>query len=112
MRRIAPIIVSKLLETNQEYQHVSKACFNAIKSVTKIEMEQKEEREEVNMCRVFNEIKRDCYKKGYKEGLRLGKELAKIATTMLKEGMSIDLISRCTGLSIDEINSLKITKLT
>ncbi len=100
--------LSKLLETNQEYQHVSKACFNAIKSVTKIEMEQKEEGEEVNMCRAFNELKMDWEKKGLAIGRVEGasNRNTEIATTMLKDGVSIDLISRYTGLSMEQIDDL------
>ncbi len=58
------------------------------------------------MCRAFNELKMDWKKEALAEGA--SNRNTEIATTMLKDGMSIDLISRCTGLSINEINNLII----
>ncbi len=51
----------------------------------------------------------DGIEKGIKKGIKEGIENEKlqIVQNMLKKGLNIDLISEYTGLSIDEIESLK-----
>ena len=49
------------------------------------------------------------FEKGRKEGIEQGinKRNIEIAKNMLKQNLSIDMISSITGLSIEEINNLK-----
>ena len=51
----------------------------------------------------------DAEKRGEKRGIAIGEKRERLnnAKGMLHEGLSADLISRVTGLSIAEINKLK-----
>jgi len=64
---------------------------------------------------MFEEYNRDTYeKKVRKEGLEKGMEIGlekgkqEVAKTMLKKGLSIEMIVEITGLSIAEINAIKM----
>ena len=55
-----------------------------------------------------NSIRKESYEKGLECGLEQGKEKKQIeiAQSMLKDGVSIESISKYTGLSIEELNKL------
>ncbi|MDR0625409.1 MAG: Rpn family recombination-promoting nuclease/putative transposase [Holosporales bacterium] len=50
---------------------------------------------------------------GKEEGIAIGKEegiatgMKQAACSMLKEGLSVEVVSKCTGLSVEEVESLK-----
>ena len=56
-----------------------------------------------------------CYNEGREEGLAQGREegaretAVKTARAFLEEGISVAVIARCTGLTIDEVDGLKGT---
>ena len=56
-----------------------------------------------------------CYNEGREEGLAQGREegiretAVKTARALLEEGISVAVIARCTGLTIDEVDGLKGT---
>ena len=51
---------------------------------------------------------RDNFRRGLKEGIEQGSQQAKIETAkiLLLKNISVDIISECTGLSVDEIKEL------
>lgn len=57
-------------------------------------------RKEINSARL------DGYDDGYDDGAK-AKEI-EIAKNFLKDGISIDVVSKNTGLSIEEINNLNV----
>ena len=54
-----------------------------------------------------------CYKRGLEQGLEQGREegaretAIKTARSFLQNGISVDIVARCTGLSLEEVKSLK-----
>ncbi len=62
-----------------------------------------QERYEEDQERTFLSYMQYYYDEGYKEGYELGKKLA-VASTLYKMKMSLEDISKATGLSIDELN--------
>ena len=54
-------------------------------------------------------LKDQAYRDGKDEGREEGSttKTIEIAKSMLTENIDINIISKCTGLSIDEVNSLK-----
>ena len=48
-----------------------------------------------------------CYNEGREEGIR--ETAVKTARAFLEEGISVAVIARCTGLTIDEVDGLKGT---
>ena len=64
---------------------------------------------EREMRRVTNTEKEISKQEGHAEGLNEGKESAtrEIAINFMKNGVDINIISKSTGLSIEELNTLK-----
>ena len=58
--------------------------------------------------KIQNSLRIQAIKEGHAEGRAEGR--AEIAKNMLKENMDINLISKLTGLTKEEINSLKQNK--
>ena len=58
---------------------------------------------------VINTLKNEAIKEGKLEGIKEGKRESTLETArkFLKEKVDIDIISKCTGLTQEEINSLK-----
>ena len=56
----------------------------------------------------LKEARREGRAEGLAEGLAQGKKEAKntIASNMKKDGVNLDIIAKCTGLSIDKIAAL------
>ena len=59
--------------------------------------------------KIMNSLKKEYKEEGLKEGIEQGSlERSKtIALSMIKEGINIETISKCTGLSIEQINNIK-----
>ena len=71
--------------------------------------------------KIMNSLKKEYKEEGLKEGLKEGLEQGieqgieqgmkyekiEIAKSMLKENINIEVISKCTELTIDELNDLK-----
>ena len=68
---------------------------------------EKMRRKEINSARLDGYD--DGYGNGYEIGITKGKEEEKIAIAknFLKNGISIDLVSESTGLSVEELEELK-----
>ena len=66
-------------------------------------------RELVNMCTALEKLKNQGVEEGLREGLREGLKEAKIKTARksLEQGLEVELISKITDLSIDEIQKIK-----
>ncbi len=66
-----------------------------------------------NVERVLKKTYKDAEKKGIEQGIEQGMEqgielsLTKVARQMLIEGIDLEIIKRCTGLSDEEIEKLK-----
>ena len=59
--------------------------------------------------KVMNSLKKEYKEEGLKEGFL---ERSKtIALSMIKEGINIETISKCTGLSIEQISNIKNNKI-
>lgn len=59
--------------------------------------------------KIQNSLRIQAIKEGHAEGLQQGSYQSKIqiAKNMLEENMDINLISKLTGLKVEEINSIK-----
>lgn len=66
-------------------------------------MQKKMRRKEINSARL------DGYDDGYEIGITKGKEEEKIAIAknFLKKGVSLDIVSESTGLSVEELEELE-----
>ncbi len=65
-----------------------------------------------NMCKIFDEIREEGIEKGIEQGIEKGIEQGKTNTAiaMLKDGqMSVELISKYSGLTLKEVNDLAKT---
>ena len=60
--------------------------------------------------KIENSLKREWMEEGLKEGIKEGsyKRNIEIAKTMLKDNMYIEIISKCTNLSKEELEKIKI----
>ncbi|MCC5620434.1 hypothetical protein [Nostoc sp. CHAB 5715] len=47
--------------------------------------------------------------KGIEEGIEEG--IRRVAINLLREGMSVEVVVRVTGLSVEQINQIKITEV-
>ena len=50
-------------------------------------------------------FKKECYKEGLEEGIEKG--VRKVAKEILKKKIDLNIISECTGLSVDELKKLE-----
>ena len=54
-----------------------------------------------------------CYKRGLEQGREEGREegaretAIKTAGSLLQNGVSVDIVASCTGLSLEEVNALR-----
>jgi predicted transposase/invertase (TIGR01784 family) len=58
----------------------------------------------------YDDAPKEGLKKGLKKGLEQGREQEKLQTacSMKKEGLSVDIIVKCTGLSAAQIKDIQI----
>ena len=104
--------MSNLIKENNIFEEVEKRCQSFIDSDPLINAYRKKEWNEYFYKDMMNvereEGKLEGIKEGKLEGIKEGRiaEQISMATAMKKDGADINLISKYTGLTIDEINKL------
>ena len=93
-----------------------KALFQRLEELARIVNMNKKERDEYEAClkvyrdqyNTWNYMKERALEEGRAEGFEKGKKesLYEVAHKMKQSGMSLEVISQCTGLSIEEIEQL------
>ena len=93
-----------LIKENNIFEEVEKRCQSFIDSDPLINAYRKKEWNEYFYKDMMNVEREEGKLEGIKEG-RIAEQIS-MATAMKKDGADINLISKYTGLTIDEINKL------
>ena len=96
--------MSNLIKENNIFEEVEKRCQSFIDSDTLINAYRKKEWNEYFYKDMMNVEREEGKLEGIKEG-RIAEQIS-MATAMKKDGANINLISKYTGLTIDEIKKL------
>ena len=96
--------MSNLIKENNIFEEVEKRCQSFIDSDPLINAYRKKEWNEYFYKDMMNVEREEGIKEGKAEGIK--ENSYTIAKTMKKDGADINLISKYTGLTIDEINKL------
>ena len=102
-------IAKKMLEKNSDIDFISECTGLSIEELERLSMNNKfvdEYDYEFVQKKLMNSIKDEGYENGKQDGEK-SKQL-EIARKSLEQGLNINVISTITGLSIDEINELKV----
>ena len=96
--------MSNLIKENNIFEEVEKRCQSFIDSDPLINAYRKKEWNEYFYKDMMNVEREEGIKEGKAEGIK--ENSYTIAKTMKKDGADINLISKYTGLTIDEIKKL------
>ena len=96
--------MSNLIKENNIFEEVEKRCQSFIDSDPLINAYRKKEWNEYFYKDMMNVEREEGKLEGIKEG-RIAEQIS-MATAMKKDGADINLISKYTGLTIDEIKKL------
>ena len=96
--------MSNLIKENNIFEEVEKRCQSFIDSDPLINAYRKKEWNEYFYKNMMNVEQEEGIKKGIEKGIE--KQNYTIAKSMKKDGADINLISKYTGLSIEEIKKL------
>ena len=96
--------MSNLIKENNIFEEVEKRCQNFIDSDPLINAYRKKEWNEYFYKDMMNVEREEGIKEGIEKGIE--KQNYTIAKSMKKDGADINLISKYTGLSIEEIEKL------
>ena len=96
--------MSNLIKENNIFEEVEKRCQSFIDSDPLINAYRKKEWNEYFYKNMMNVEQEEGIKKGIEKGIE--KQNYTIAKSMKKDGADINLISKYTGLSIEEIEKL------
>ena len=99
-----------LINNNKKYGHVNKKTIRLINEVTNINITIEEDKEEIDMCKAIEDLKKDARKGGKIEGIAEGKKeglvegeakkLNENIKTMYKNGFDVETIARALSLDI------------
>ncbi len=87
-----------LINNNKKYEHVNKKTIRLINEVTNINITIEEDKEEIDMCKAIEDLKKDARKEGLVEGE--AKKLNENIKTMYKNGFDVETIARALSLDI------------
>ena len=106
---LLPEDIDKISEGNEELMEFKEMLEKINDSEDFVKWISAEEEAEIFNNTMRNEARREGVKEGLEEGIHQGMKQANIETArkMLKENCDIELISKVTNLSFEEINSIK-----
>jgi len=97
--------INDIVQNDKRFSKLERSAFNVINACTNSNLKVNNNEEVVDMCQAILDIKEDARNEGILEGK------LEVALNLLKIGeISIDKIVAVTGLSIDEIKNLSLTK--
>ena len=95
--------LNEMVQKDDRFRNMDRNAARVVSSVTGVEFEEDEEEEKVDMCQALREMMEEANSEGRQD------ERTAMARRMLKEGgLSMEFISRMTGLSPEEISVLAI----
>ena len=97
-----------LINSNKKYEHVNKKTIRLINEVTNININIEEDKEEIDMCKAIEDLKKDARKEGIAEGEARGeaKKLNENIKTMYKNGADETMIAKFLGLDISFVKKV------
>ncbi len=94
--------LENIVSENSEFTHMDRRTVELINTVTNLELEITEDKEELNMCLAIEEMKKKAREEERKE----------LIEEMLKNGMSVEAISKFCNLPIETVRSISEKNLT
>ncbi|MBQ6783858.1 MAG: hypothetical protein IJP63_07645, partial [Acholeplasmatales bacterium] len=89
-----------------DFKKVSNEAVGLINEVTNSEFEKNTEGGYVNMCKAIDDMKKKAETKGRNEGKIEG--VVETVVNFYKNGVSLDIISKSTNMSIDDVKNILI----
>ncbi len=100
--------LTAMVENDEAFKRIDKLSVHVINAVTDAGIQINEKEETIDMCQAIKDLKRISIAEGEARGEEKGKasEKLSIALKMLKDGLSLEFISKYSEISIDELQKL------
>ena len=98
------------VKNDNDFKKVSNEAVGLINEVTNSDFEKNAEGGYVNMCKAIDDMKNKAEAKGKNEGIVETEARVKVETVVnfYKNGVSLDIISKSIGISIDDVKNILI----
>ena len=98
------------VKNDNDFKKVSNEAVGLINEVTNSDFEKNAEGGYVNMCKAIDDMKNRAEAKGKNEGIVETEARVKVETVVnfYKNGVSLDIISKSIGISIDDVKDILI----
>ena len=109
----------KLVESDDSYHHMDEDAFEVITTYTnskelreqmeKMQQENREKGEKKDMCKAIKDLMEDSRAEGRAEGRN--ESIREMTKKLLKEGVSMEIIAKATGLMKEEVREIEMNML-